>query len=232
MKYGCLKWCGLLIALLFFTGTTAAYAVMGDIGISAKGSTLGYGGEVTLGLTSAFNARVGVNTFNYNGDFDVENINYSAGLKLKTTPLLLDWHPFGKRSFRLTSGIVFNSNVITGTAKATNDGNISIGDKNYSFGSTNEITSLSGKIDFKKSAPYIGFGWGNVVGKSKSVSFSFDIGAILQGTPNVSLSAKGPISEDPAFKTELEKELANVKETSDKIKYYPVISLGLGVKLW
>lgn len=213
----------LLSAMLVLGSSSAAFAGTGDIALGIKGGTAGIGGDVTIGLIPAVNIRSGYNAFNYSGNASKSDISYDYKLKLKSIPVLLDWHPFAKSGFRLSSGIFFNSNEITATGKSQSS--YKIGDTTYTPG---ELGTLTGKIDFNKTAPYAGFGWGNAVGNHGPITLSFDLGVIFQGTPNVSLAASNQaIYGVPGFQSNLDKEVASIKNTTDDIKYYPVISVGL-----
>jgi hypothetical protein len=225
MKHGNVKRSLLAIMIFLTAGASSAVADTGNIGVAVKGGTLGYGGEVTVGITSAINARAGYNTFSYDGNTNESDVDYNYGLKLQTIPILLDWHPSENGGFRLSSGIIINNNKVTATGSS--QGVYTIGDVNYNSA---QIGTLTGTVDFKKTAPYFGIGWGNAVGKDNGISITFDLGVMFQGTPNVSLAASGPIANDPTFQNELSKEIADIQDSTDKIKYYPVLSLGLAYK--
>jgi hypothetical protein len=215
----------LLSAMLLFGTSSAAFAGTGDIALGVKGGTAGIGGEVTVGLIPAINIRSGYNAFNYSGNASKSDINYDYKLKLKSIPVLLDWHPFANSGFRLSSGIFFNNNEITATGKSQTS--YKIGDTTYYPA---ELGTLTGKIDFNKTSPYAGIGWGNAVGNHGPISLSCDIGVIFQGTPKVSLAANGSIASNTLFQDNLNKEISKIKDTTDDIKYYPVISLGLAYR--
>lgn len=53
-----------------------------------------------------------------------------------------------------------------------------------------------------------------------------DIGALYQGSPKLSLSATGALS-DPNLASNLEAERASAESDLSKFKWYPVLSLGL-----
>ncbi|MEI7707242.1 MAG: hypothetical protein WCI90_03155 [Chlorobium sp.] len=215
----------LFATLVSFGCASSAFANTGDIAIGAKASTLGFGGEVTVGLTPNFNARAGYNGYNYSGSTSQNQINYDYKLSLGSYPVLLDWYPFEHSGFRLSPGVIFNNNKVTATGTTTVVGTYTIGGTTYS---TATIGSLTGGIDFNKTVPYLGLGWGNAVGKNSGLSFVFDLGVMFQGTPNVSLAATNPVIQaDPTFQTNLNKEIADLKDKTDKFKYYPVVSIGL-----
>ena len=215
----------LFASLVSFGFASSALADTGDVAIGAKASTLGFGGEVTVGLTSSFNARAGYNGYNYNGSTSQNQITYDYKLSLGSFPVMLDWYPFENSGFRLSPGVIFNNNKVTATGSSTVPGSYTIGGTTYT---TAKIGSLTGGVDFDKTVPYAGLGWGNAVGKNSGLSFSFDLGVMFQGTPKVALAATNPtIQSNPAFQTDLNKEIADLKDKTDKFKYYPVVSIGI-----
>ena len=58
---------------------------------------------------------------------------------------------------------------------------------------------------------------------------TFDLGAIYLGKSKVSLIPTGSttIINSPAFKSNLDSEINNVKHDADKLKVWPVVSLGI-----
>jgi len=219
----------LVCSLFFLSGAPAAFADTGDIGLGMKGGTLGIGGEVTAGITPSFNARVGYNGYTYSGNTTESHVAYDYKLKLKSLPILLDWHPFDNSGFRLSGGMVINNNEVTATG--TTQSTYTIGNTTYTGA---QLGSLTGRVDFNNVAPYAGIGWGNAVGKDTGLSFSFNLGVIFQGSPKVTLAANGPIVNDPllgpAFQTNLAQEQRDVQSKIDNLKYYPELSLGLAYK--
>ncbi|NTU58851.1 MAG: hypothetical protein HGB00_08055 [Chlorobiaceae bacterium] len=212
----------IVAAALFLCATPSAFAGTGDVAIGIKGGTLGIGGEVTMNLVPNLNIRSGYNAFNYSGNASKSDIDYDYELKLQTIPVLVDLYPFSDSGFRISSGILVNNNEVTATAKPQSS--YKIGDLSYNPA---QLGILTGKIDFNNVAPYAGIGWGNAVGKNSSLSLTCDLGVMFQGTPKVSLLASGPIASDPTFQSELAKEVTKVKDSTDNINYYPVISIGL-----
>ena len=203
----------------------ATFAGTGDLALGVKGGTAGIGGEVTIGVIDNLNFRTGYNFFNYDGNTTESDIDYDYELKLRSIPLLVDLHPFGG-GFRVTSGIFLNHNEITGTAQPTGT-TIDIGGSTYDV---DDVGTLDANIDFRKTAPYLGIGWGNAVDDGNPLSFSLDIGVMFQGTPKVSLETSKDTSGIPGFQDSLDNEIADFKDDVDNLKYYPIISLGVAYK--
>ena len=91
----------------------------------------------------------------------MSGIEYDATARLRTATALLDWHP-GGHGFRLTGGLVYNDTRIEGTSLPPASGLYDIGGVPVPVAL---VGTLSGKIDFNPTVPYVGLGWGNAVGR-------------------------------------------------------------------
>ena len=207
-----------LLALsgLLLAGNAAAEG----FALGVKAGTLGAGVEGTFGLSPRFSVRLGANSFTYAYDETASGIQYDADLDLKSGALLLDWHPF-RGVFRISAGYMYNKNALHLTATPTQDQQI--GGQTYTPA---EIGTLTGDMTFKKGVPYAGFGWGNAA-RGRGFGFSLEIGAMLQGSPEVTLRGDGGLAGDPAFEDDLRQEEQQIEEDLKEFKVYPVISLGL-----
>jgi len=187
--------------------------------ISPKVGTLGAGLEGIVNLNDNFNARLGVNAFEYDDDGEESNIDYDIDIDLFSLSALVDWFPFGG-CFRVTGGAMFNQNEAE--VKAKSSANYDIGGTTYSLA---QVGTLKGKVDFDEFAPYFGIGWGNPFGKKGNWSFAVDLGVMYQGTPNVALSTNGTSSALAPFIASLAAEQKQLENEIDGYEYYPVISI-------
>ncbi len=208
------------IFLLVFSTTGHA----GDISVGVKAGSLGAGLEVESSYMGMAGFRLGVNYFTYDMTSTFDDVEYTVDLTLKSLSAILDWHPF-KGDFRISGGVLFNGNNVKIDAKPT--ASYEIGDRTYTI---SEIGTLKGDIDFNDMAPYLGIGWDTSFGRDNLFGLAFELGAVYQGSPEVNLSADGPISSDPTFQSNLAKEEEKQQEDLDSFKYYPVISLGVNYR--
>lgn len=188
-----------------------------EVGIGVKASTLGAGIELGTPLTESLVGRVALNTYSKSDDQTIDDIDYSADLDLRSTALFLDWHPF-TGTFHLTAGYLFSNNELS--ASATPASSVEIGGQTYD-------PSDIGKIDATVSlgsGPYVGLGWGNV--PASGFGFTFELGAVQMGTPDVDLDIEDP-NDVIAANNDIEKERANMEDDLDEFELYPVVSLGL-----
>ena len=118
---------------------------------------------------------------------------------------------------------MLNGNELNMKATGSNT-SYDIGDTTYT---ASEVGTLTGNVEFNSFAPYVGIDFGNSVTKSKEFGFMFDLGIAYQGSPDVSLSATGTLSNNATFKEELRKEEKALQDDLDNFTIYPVISLGV-----
>ena len=192
------------------------------LALAGRLGTLGPGLDLTVGIASWINARVGCNFFRLKHDGSIRDVDYDMDLKLASLPLLLDIHPF-RNEFRITGGMLYNRNAADLDAAPNRD--VTIGDNKYP---ASLIGELNGSVRFKTWAPYAGLGFGNaVLDAEKRWGFVFDLGVMMQGSPDVSLSATGPAAGHPQFQADLAKEEAEIQDDADSFKLYPVLAFGI-----
>jgi hypothetical protein len=216
----------------------------GNFGITAKVSTLGLGLDLTYGIMDKLNARFNINGGSLSADGEQDGINYKGNLNLQSIGGLLDFHPTGG-GFRLSAGIFNNSNEVDLDSSSVNE-DAKIGDISYDISAAKVNTNVS----FKSSAPYLGIGWGNAVDKKSKFSINTDLGVLFQGTPIIKMKATGNVipksgaNTGPSvdlegsslaaqeFQRELLKEQEKLNNDSnlEKLKLFPVISLGLNYR--
>ena len=152
---------------------------MGDMSLVAKTGTLGNGVEIKYKFLEKLTGRLAYTKARTEGDYDEEEDDgdtYTGTLNINqaTLGLIADWHPFGN-GFRLSIGAMSNDSEVRATASGSG---ITLGENDY----TGEA---NGKLDFKSTAPYIGFGWSS---QNDGLSFDFELGASFLGTPMSSFS--------------------------------------------
>jgi hypothetical protein len=215
----------LITLILIVTVLPQAFADTGEFAIGISPGTMGIGADATVGILPRLNARLGINAFNFGMKTTADDIGYDLDVRLLSFPILFDWHPFKTGGFRISSGLVINKNKADLEARSLSG--YKIGDSTYTPG---ELGDLSGKLDFDTFAPYVGIGWGNVLGGNARWTFTCDVGVVFQGDGDISLKANGPIASDPTFQSELEKERRDLEDDLDDYRYYPVIAIGISYK--
>ena len=193
----------------------AAPTAGADIGINPRIGTLGYGIELSAGVSDKLSVGLGLNNVSRTRQDNTNGVDYEFEWKLRSAELLANFHPMGG-AFRLRAGVLLNRNEFLLTGKPGPSGTIDINGTPYNG-------MLTGKLSFNKSAPYLGLGWGNRPNGSWGVTF--DLGAVYQGKPKLALEATGGTVVLPPGALEAERQQA--EDDLSSFKWWPVIQLGM-----
>ena len=217
---------------ILWLGASSPTPLAAQFGLAARASTLGIGAEVSYRVSRVIGVRAGVNYLEFSRDLAIENIDYHLTPHFENGSALLDLYPLGG-SFHLSGGVLLNHNE--GRMEARLNQNIEIGGRTYTPSarrvvSRQKIGSLTGTVDFRKTAPYLGLGFA----AGRRISFLLDLGVGITGTPRVDLVGETPLtgSAKAEFDANVAQELAQVRaEINEKsyLKFHPVLSVGLRV---
>lgn len=153
--------------------------------------------------------------------------------------MLFDFRPMAG-SFYLSTGLYVGDHNINLKAKVKDDASeaYDIGDKSYH----GRNLGLKSQVSFAKAQPYLGLGWGTLPTKS-GFSVNFDIGVLYLGKTSIDVNATGQaqqvgdpnnpwvdVTSDALFQAELEKERRDLEDDAKKLRFAPVIQLGMGYK--
>jgi hypothetical protein len=199
------------------------------VGVSADIGTTGFGLHLSAPLQENLNARIGVNYLHYSYTGNTSDVDYDFKLKLTSLEALLDWFPM-ESQFRVSAGLIYNGNKVDATGKSNSTGKYKLGENEYS---QNDIGRIDGKVDFRKVVPYLGIGWGNALAKDKGWGFTSDLGVILQGSPNTSLTNSEcnlTASACEVLVTDVAAENVKLRDKADSFKFYPVVRVGVSYK--
>lgn len=225
-----------VVTLLALTGAASLEA--GDLAVALRGGTTGLGLDLTQRIVDHVNVRAGFAVGGLSGTTDANlsrsgvtgNVSFDTTLRLRSFGVYVDGHS-GKGAFRFTAGLVHDRNRFL--LEASGAAQYVIYDEVYELG---EIESLTADVDLGRGlAPYFGIGFGNPVATSQRVTVTCDIGVIFQGAPRTKLSATGWAVGSP----ELDRDLAGAEQrlNDDEFKkgyykFYPVVSLGLAIRVF
>jgi hypothetical protein len=221
-----------LVAASLALATAVAAPACADTqaGFAIRAGTLGLGADVDFSLNQHLNARVGFAGYSVNRAVTDTNVTYDGTLKLSNPSALLDWRLFGG-AFRVSFGAVASGTKIDATGRPAANGTYTLGNNTYT---ASQIGSLDGTFKLGNSvAPYLGFGWGNVVGRDEHFSVLFDVGATYSGTSNVTLTANcttGVAAICSQLQSDVDTERQNLESKLMLLKWYPVVALGVGYR--
>lgn len=200
----------------------SAHAQVG-VAVTADLGTTGAGVHLVVPMESDLNGRFGINYFKHDGSKHSGGISYDADVKLQTFDVLFDWYVIPHSAFRLTGGVMYNGNEITGRGRPEGDGFYHINGRRYL---PSDVGTLDGKVDFQKAAPYIGIGWGNALSPNRRWNFSADLGAFYQGNAKVNLVSRGCTSSPvtcAVLASDVAAERSRLREELSDHKFFPVL---------
>jgi hypothetical protein len=216
-------------------------APFSSFGVGIKASLLGFGAEAATPLARRFNLRAGFNAFGYNRGFNKDGVAYAGQLTFRSGEAHLDWFPFGG-SFHVSPGaLIYNGNQILANASVAGGQTFTLNGASYTSDAADPVAGL-GKVDFRKAGPMITAGWGNLLPRGRRrFSVPFEFGAIYTGAPQASLSLAGSacdstgvncrkIASDATILSNVQAEQSKLNRDMAAFKFYPVISVGFGVK--
>jgi len=198
----------------------------GPVAVGVSLSTLGIAPELSLHLSRWFGLRSGFHYLSASFDEDVEDVSYELRPKWQNLTALADVHPFGN-AFRLTGGLVLWKTKAEADGLLT--GPVEIGNSTYQ---PSEVGALLGTADYSRSvAPMFGLGF---AGRGR-FAVTFDLGVVVTGRPDVSLSVDSPLTGAALAQLEADvaAEEAQIRqdiEDEPLAKFYPVISLGFKLR--
>ena len=194
----------------------AAFALLGRFG------TLGLGLEVGRGISDKWAVRAGLNGYSTERSVTESNVRYDAEIDLRSAGVTFDWHPTAG-AFRLSAGAFYNGTEFSVLGRATG-GTFEFNGTTYN---ASEIASLSGKVTFKKFAPFIAVGFGNVT--KRGFSYSVDLGALYQRAPDVELNVScGVTAQCSQLTSDVQAEQAQLRSDIKGYRFWPVIQAGFG----
>ena len=207
--------------LLCMTGTaraddTFAYGKLG----------LGAGVGIGTRLNENFSIRGGINgPASRNFDRDIGGNNHDVKAKIDgSLEAMVDWFPYADNGFRVTAGMLYLKNFREELKGNTNSsGNYNINNRSYTAG---EVGQLSGSIDHKNFAPYLGVGWESALASKKGWRFIGDAGVMVTSGGSTSLSTLGS-ANNAALRQDVEAERQRVAaDFGDRRRWSLLLSLG------
>lgn len=220
------------LALSLLAGASMAVSpfALAESGVGLRVGSMGIGVDVDFTLAKKLNGRIGYNFFNHDTTLDDTGVHYNTSIKISSLSGLLDWH-VADNGFRLTAGVVSAGPKVEAVGTPSS-GTYALGNGSYSAA---QIGSVGGELKIGKSAaPYLGIGYGRVAGNKRRVTFLADLGAFHVGDADVSLTATCgtslPAAQCAQLQNDVQAEIRELKASADGAGWYPVISLGVGIR--
>jgi len=203
----------------------------------------GVGFDIATLLFRKFNLRSGADFFSYTANFQEQGANIGANLRMRAAHANLDWFPFGGR-FRLSPLLVFsNNNRVEATALIPAGSTITLNGENF-ISSQSDPLHGAGSIDFRKVAPGLTLGFGNMVPRDhrSHISVPIEAGFYYVGQPRLNINFSGSacdptmpatigckaVDKDSGFMQDLAAFTARNNRNLSYASFFPVFSVGLG----
>ena len=211
-----------LVFTLLVSSLVALPVLAEDHAIGVRAGLLGIGVDYSYRLTDRIAVRGGLNGSSYSFSDTESGIDYAFSLDFDSVSVGVDIHPL-KGKFRVSTGFLQNDSGLSARSQVAQT--FDIGGTVYQ---AVDVGTLSGRIGFDSTAPFlsVGFDWLH----DKKVGVAFDLGLLSQGAPKVSLSANGPIASDPGFIADLEAERVDLQLELDDLDLYPFAAFGIVVR--
>jgi hypothetical protein len=214
------------------------------VGIDLHLGLTGVGFDIATPLARKFNLRAGADFFSYGTSFQEEGANVTADLRLRSGHASLDWFPFGGR-FRVSPLVVFGNNTgIQATALIPSGSTVTLNGQDYISSLTDPLHG-SGSVDFRKVAPGLSLGFGNILPRTKShFSVPVEIGFYYVGQPRLKVAFTGsacdpsqpadigcePVNQDAGFQHDLQAFIDRNNNNLSYASFLPILSVGFGYK--
>jgi hypothetical protein len=137
--------------------------------------------------------------------------------------------------------LVYNANRVTATASAPGGSTLTLNGVGYMSDPANPLTG-SAKLDFRKVAPTLKLGLGNLVPRSgKHFSVNLEAGIAFEGSPRIGLNLTGSactpaglncsnVATNPTIQSNIQGQQTKISNDLSPFKYYPLISLSFGYR--
>ncbi|MGA1982560.1 MAG: hypothetical protein ABSG84_08800 [Acidobacteriaceae bacterium] len=216
------------------------------LGVGFKLGLAGIGFDVATPLVpQRLNLRGGATFFSYNlSETTSDNLVVNGTLKLQNSGVMVDWFPF-HGSFRLSGGAtVYNNKGVTASINEPNGSSFTLGGTTY-YASGPIVGTGTFKLG-GNAGGRVSFGWGNLVPKpGHRFSFDTELGIEFVSKPTVALGFTGnyctgtancesptPIAGNAAFANSVTSEQNKLQSDVNFLSFYPIVSVGIGYKLF
>ncbi len=206
-----------------------------SIAVGLKADTLGAGVQIATPVSRSFNLRSSFNVLAFNDGFNVDGLNYSARLHLKSNETVLDW--FVLPGIHISPGILWAKNTMTAPVSVAPGQTFSLGGQSF-INSVDDPVNGSATVGYAHSfSPLLLVGIGNIIPRNGGhLSIPIEIGFAYTGSPQLNLNIKGTmctsegcvdLSQNTDAQTSLKQEIKNLNKDLGSYPVFPIVSLGL-----
>ncbi len=194
----------------------------GNWSLGASVSTIGPGIELSKALSTKASISLGINYFNYNHPLNKldEELAGDAKILLGGASAKLNYYLF--QNLYLAGGVSYNQTALDVDGQMSES--VFIGDIEM-YPDEVGYVSLDITPEYKV-APYLGLGFGSILPDNKKVAFSFELGVMYHGKPQVELETTGML--EPTDTVEQEQL---IQDNIAPLTFWPVMAFRLSFRL-
>lgn len=226
-----MRTCKLLVLILAITvsGITSHAAqkeFTRGLGLAAKSSTNGIGGDAVFNFHPKMSLRLGYEKLSMSTDFsfDESSVEYDAKVDYQTGSLSLLFDYYLARYVFVTAGAgwnMFDTQMSGAPSSNLLYGDIQIPKEQIGTFEFNIVPSM-------QISPYLGLGFGRTLGLKQKVGFAFELGGFYQGAPKFEIKATDLLS--PTSNPD-QQHAARLEKQFDQYKIYPVLKFSLSYRI-
>jgi hypothetical protein len=204
--------------------------------VGFTGSTLGAGFQIATPLAGRINLRYGFNLVEFTDPFNIDGINYHAGIHLRSSQTTVDWF-FG--SFHISPGLLYLKNNMSAPVSVGPGQTFVLGTQTF-LNSVDDPVVGSSSVTYPRTfSPLLLFGYGNVLPRSgQHLSLPVEVGVAYTGAPQINLNLNGTACVTNGCVTflqstaqgSLKDELQILNEDLKHYSVFPIVSVGLAYR--
>jgi hypothetical protein len=188
-----------------------------------QSGTQGIGIGYAQPITSWAGVHADINGFGLSHTFSAGSMDYDGHLRLFNAGTYLDLFPFQSSSFRVTTGLIFNDDYLSGNAVSPN-GNYTINGTTYNVPGS----SVNAKVSLPTVMPYFGLGFGHKPVTTRGFGLTADVG-VAYGKPHVSYNIS-PGLDSIAGQDNVNAEVQKIQSSANKYRWYPIVQVGVSYR--
>jgi hypothetical protein len=189
-----------------------------------QGGTLGVGIGAALPVTTWFGVHADFNAINLSHNFTVGGNRYEDGIRLRQGGIYGDVFPWSNSGFRVTAGLRFTDNEVSGNSVPTNGVYMFEGKASPAF--PGEYATAT--VKYPAVMPYLGIGYG-LQPRGKGFGLVFDLG-VAYGVPRSSYTLSPALAEaaGPAMSQQIiATGLQQLRDKASPFRWYPTLQIGV-----
>ncbi len=208
-----------------------------SLAIGFKADTLGLGVELATPVAYRINLRSSINFFSFSDSFNIDGVNYSARLHLKSSETTVDWFPRGEGGFHISPGILYVKNSVSAPAFVNPGQTFVLGSQTFTNSVDDPVAGSSSVVYPGKFAPLLLIGYGNIIPRvRRHLSIPIELGVAYTGAPVISVALHGTacttegcvnFAGNAQAQTYLRQEVHTLNENLKRYPVFPIVSIGL-----